>query len=365
MSQNESLLDVVVLLYKWKKHILGAAFIAAILTAGASLMMPNYYESHTLFYAASPDIFKPMPIGANPDEKDIYGQDTDLDRLFSIAKSNAVISYLQEKFNLYEHYEIKKDDKLAQHKLMLKLKKLYKTTKTKYEAIDLSVEDKDPAFSAEMANAARIRIDELAQQVTKETQKKQLDAYTRGLKEKEIQYAAIMDSLNKSIKKYGIFSTDSQGESYGTAMVEVQGTFLDASAKLEFLRKTGAPRDSIAKVQAQKTGYERQLERLSKDMDKFNAGFPIVKNLERATRDFSLQMNVDKDRLASLKAVYDSKISAIHVVEQATTPVYKSRPKRSILVLGVAFLTGILMCLWVIIKDQYNKNNWREQFKNA
>jgi len=365
MSQNESLLDVVVLLYKWKKHILGAAFIAALLTALASLMMPNFYESHTIFYAASPDIFKPMPIGANPDEKDIYGLDTDLDRLFSLAKSNAVVSFLQEKFNLYEHYEIKKDDKLAEHKLMLKLKKLYKTTKTKYDAIDLSVEDKDPAFSAEMANAARIRIDELAQQVTKETQKKQLEAYAKGLAEKEQQYAILMDSLNKSIAKYGIFSTDSQGESYGTAIVEAQGKHLEAIAKLEYLNKVSAPQDSLAKVRAQKIGYERQLDRLNKDMSKFNAGFPIVKNLERATRDFSLQMNVDKDRYASLKAVYDSKISAIHVVEQASVPVYKSRPKRSILVIGVAFLTGVLMSLWVLIKDQYDKNNWREQFKNA
>ena len=55
-NQNESLFDLVVLLYKWRKHILGASFLAAVIAAGISLALPNYYEASTQFYAASPDL---------------------------------------------------------------------------------------------------------------------------------------------------------------------------------------------------------------------------------------------------------------------------------------------------------------------
>lgn len=365
MSQNESLLDVVVLLYKWKKHILGAAFIVAVITALASLTMPNYYKAHTLFYAANPDLASPMPIGENPDKKFIYGTDSDLDRLFSIAKSNGLTSHLTEKFNLYEHYEINPDDPLARHKLSLKLQKLYNTTKTKYDAIDLSVEDKDPEFAALMANAAREKVNDLAQGIIKQSFEKQIKTFETGLKDKRKKYAMLIDSMNRSREKYGIFSSESQGESYSATLIDVEGAYLKASAALAMMEKSsGFPRDTIIKTRAKKAGLETQFNKLKKDIANFNKGYPIVKDLERITKDQNTQMNIDETRLASLKTSFNSDITAIHVIEEAEIPPYKSRPKRSYLVVGAAFLTTILLSLWVIIRDQYIKQGWGAAFKD-
>ena len=365
MSQNENLLDVVALLYKWKKRILGAAFVAAVIAAICSLMLPNYYQAHTLFYAASPDLAAPMPVGVSNEKKYIYGDDTDLDRLFSIAQSNALKTFLLEKFDLYTHYDINKEDPLAKHKLSLKLQKLYTTTKTKYDAIDLAVEDKDPEFAANMANAACEKINQLSQSIVKESYNKQIKAYKNALDHKSKIYNSLIDSLNNTSEKYGIFSTDSQGESYGSMLIEVEGALLNATSTLSLIENSrSVTRDSIRKVQAQKSGLESQLTKLKKDINNFNVGFPIVKNLERLTRDQSGQLNLDRTRLASLENAYDSEITALHIIERAETPPYKSRPRRSILVLMTAIITTILMSLWVIIRDQSVRQNWVGTIKN-
>ncbi len=365
MNQDENLLDVIALLYKWKKHILGASFIAAVLTAGASLLMPNYYEAHTLFYAANPDLAAPTPIGNTTNKTYVFGNDNDLDRLFSISKSQAVKEHLTAKFNLYEHYGIDPNGELAQHKLGLKLAKLYNTTKTKHDAIDLSVEDLEPELSAAMANEARMKIDELAQQLIKESQRKQIATLESSVKSSEGKYNLLIDSLNRIRNKYGIFSSDAQGEAYGSSLVEVEGNYQKATGKLNFLKSVNAPQDSIAKISAIKNGLQSQLSKLKENIQSYNKGYPIVKNLERVTRDMSAQLQLTKSRLTALNATYSAKIAAIHVVEEASKPVYKSRPKRSILVLGAALLTFVLMSFWVLLRQQFSKKQWQEALDNV
>lgn len=365
MDQNENLIDVIALLYKWKKHILGASFLAAIFTAAASLTMPNFYQAHTLFYSANPDLAAPTPIGQSTGKTFVFGSDNDLDRLFSISKSSAVKDHLTKKFNLYKHYDIDSTGELAKHKLNLKLNKLYETTKTKYDAIDLSIEDTDPVLSAAMANEARNKIDALAQKLIKDSQGKQIASLEAGIEANEIKYSSLLDSLNKIRAQFNIFSTEAQGESYGSNLVKVEGAYLKASGSLSYLKNTSAPADTVAKIAALKRGLEQQLDKLKSDVQSYNKGYPVVKNLERVTRDVSGQMQLKKSRLAALQATYDAKITAIHVVEEASTPVYKSRPKRSILTIGASFLTFVLMSFWVLIREQFRKNNWKEAFDNA
>ncbi len=356
MSQNENLLDVISLLYRWKKYILGAGFIAAVITAGASLTLDNYYKASTLFYAASPDLSDPVPIVPSTQRKYIYGSGEDLDRLFSISKSNALKNFIRDKFKLFEHYNIKETDPLAQHKLNIKLSSLFTTEKTKYDALRLSVEDKDPEFAAAVANVARDKINELAQNVIKASFEKRLVAYESVQSEKESEYNQLVDSLQQVKSKYDIFSSDTQGEAYGSSMVKAEGELLKAEGVLSILRNTpGVEPDSIAKIKANISGYKKQLEKLKKDVSKFNSGHPIVKNLERATRDIGTQMTVSRAQIAALRSAYEADFTAIHIIEHAETPPYKSRPKRSIIVIMVAAMTCLLMCLWVLIRDQISR----------
>lgn len=365
MSQDDHLLDLLAVLYKWKWKILVTSFIAAVIAAIASLLLPNYYEAHTLFYAASPDLAQPSAVGQSQTKQHVYGNEGDLDRLFSLANSTKILDYLTEKFNLYEHYEIDKEDDKARHKLNLKFEKLYKTKKTKFDAIDLSVEDKDPVLAAQMANEARHKMESLAQTLVKQSQKKLLDATYNSVQSKSIEYAILADSLSRIGEKYGIYSSEYLAEFYGSELAAIEGKYLKSAGELEFLKSSSLPQDTIAKVEATTMGLKRQLDKLKDDVSNFNKGYPAYKSLERRIRDFGNVMNLDKEKMAQMKATYEAPVTVIHLIESAETPVYKSRPRRSVLVVGVGALTFILMSLWTVIKHQMHKNNWREYFKNA
>lgn len=365
-DQNESLLDIVALLYKWKKSILATSLIAAIITAGISLLLPNYYEASTQFYAASPDLAQPSPLGNLPDNKDIFGNDHDIDRLFTIANSNQIQNFLIDEFDLYNHYKIDSSKAKAKYKLLLKLNKLYETSKTKYDAIRLSVEDVDPKLATDMANAARNKIDELAQTLTKSSQSKLIESYKASIMAKQKKYDTISDSLLFTRKKYNIFNTQSQGEAFGTNMVNLEGNIQNYNARIKFLKgKPDVTLDSIYIMEAKLSGFKEEYRKLKENINEYNAGYPSILKYERELKDFGDQLNLDIERLKQLEATYNAKINSIHIVELAEKPVIKSRPKRSLIVIGVAILTFVLMSLWVIVMDQFKKQNWRSKFTNG
>jgi len=360
MNQNESLLDILAVVYKKRKKILGTTFIAAVVVALLSLLLPNFYNASTLFYAASPDMAQPL----NSNEKQyIYGSAEDLDRLFSIAQSNEIYSFLIDSFNLYEHYEIDTSDSKARHKILQKLNKLYKTTKTKYDAINLAVEDKDPMLAMNMANASRNKINLIAQNLLKRSQEGVISSLNNSIETKEGQYKKLTDSLFKVRKQFNIFNTASQGEAFGTSMVTIEGKVQNLNAQVLHLKEINGPIDSIKVLQAKLSGARKQLQSINKGIRDYNGGYPIVTNLERERKEFGNQLMYDRERLSKMMAVYNSEISAIHLIQRAELPVYKSRPKRSFLVIGAALLVFFLMSMAALVVDQLNKNNWRELIK--
>ena len=143
MENNENLLGVISTLLRWRKPIIRICLIAGIGTAIIALFLPNYYQSTTTFYAASPDLGKPEAVGEIERDREIYGEDTDNDRLLTIAQSNEIAGYLIEKFKLYDHYDIDRTNRKSKDKVRKKFRGLYNVEKTKYEAIEISVEDKD------------------------------------------------------------------------------------------------------------------------------------------------------------------------------------------------------------------------------
>lgn len=365
-EQNDNLIDIFVLLYKRRRTLVISCLLAGIVTAGASLLLPNYYQASTQFYAASPDLALPDPIGNVPDQKRIYGNDYDVDRLISLSKSNVVRNYLIDSFDLFTHYEIDPDKPKGKYKLMLKLDKLYNTTKTKYDAINLAVEDKSPDKATDMANAAREKINELAQEMIKESQAKLIERYRDNVNAKQKQYNAISDSLKITREEYKIFNTQSQGEAFGSTMVDLEGGIQNYNARLKVLKSSSAvPKDSIVITEAKLAGLRKQYEKLSKDIDSYNKGYTDILKYERMLKDFGDQLNLDKERLKQLESAYNSKVSAIHIVERAETPVHKSRPKRSIIVLGAVFLTFILMSLWLVLQEQFQKMGLKEKLANG
>jgi capsular polysaccharide biosynthesis protein len=170
--QDYSLVSVVKTVHTWRKPLLAITLAVAILTVIVSLFLPNYYKSTTVFYAASQDLFKPQKVfGYSQAEMYYYGGSEDIQRAITASTSFPVVDHLISEFNLYEHYGIKATSPKATFKVRERLMEHYQVVRTKYDALELSVEDRDPEIAARMANSARQKLNNVLSGIIKSSQR--------------------------------------------------------------------------------------------------------------------------------------------------------------------------------------------------
>ncbi|MEZ4909609.1 MAG: hypothetical protein R2774_01980 [Saprospiraceae bacterium] len=353
-DQNYSLNDLIMQIYASRKILLKIIALIFFVSVIGSLLLPNYYKAETMFYAASPDLAKPVPLGGDEKDVRIYGDDNDLDRLFTIANSNDVLFYLIDTFDLYTHYDINKNDQKSKFKVKERLLKNYNTIKTKYGALHLMVEDKDPILASKMANAARERISLMAQSIVKTSQNNLIQSYESNIIIKQAQRDSIAVRLSKLKENSGLYEGWGQSSEYTKILTQSTGDLEEAKGKAEFYSKLKNYRDSVYKYQAEEIGAKNKLEKAKGELNKFVPLLAEVRQLEQELSHIHEQLSLDKERLKQLHASYSSPFTALHIVEVADVPVQKSRPKRSIIVFLSLFI-GTVMSIFGLFLIQNMK----------
>ncbi|MEM9921430.1 MAG: hypothetical protein AAF990_25235 [Bacteroidota bacterium] len=361
MENKDNLLSVLQTLFKWKKQIIGLCVITLIGTVVVSLFLSNYYESTTLFYAANPDLAKPPSVGSEIKDRNYYGQTGDIDRVLAIAQSDEIAAYLIDKFNLYEHYGVDTSHVKAPFFVRKKFYNAYTVTKTKYDAIELKVEDKDPRIAADMVNAARDKVEDIARSLAKQSQAEQIRDYESRISDKERELSILSDSLERVRTKYKIYNSYSQSEILSELYENAETNLANANARLEALKSfRSIPRDSVLILESKVKGFENQISTLNNRLDTFNIGMGKVRLLVEIYNNASRQIGVDKERYKQIKGTYNSNFVVIFLLEKGRVSVIKSRPKRSLIVIGAVFIAFIVGIMGVLLFDTYKGVNWRE-----
>ena len=366
MAPGENLLDVLrTLLQRWK-FITFLTLGVGILTALISLLLPNYYQSTTIFYASSVDQAKPGQIfGTSTRDTEFYGDDRDNDRLLTIAESNDLKDYLIQTFDLYQHYDIDSTLDRAAHKVRLRLNKLYNVNKTKRDAIELSVEDTDKELATRMVNAARERINFLAVKVIKTQLNNLRTGLTANINEKNQALMILGDSLRSVRSRYGVYNTETQGDVIATQLLSAEALRARTEARLAALQRVAStPRDTLRRLRANLEGYRTEVAMLKERSDLYNQGLPRVVVLERRQREMSTKLGEENVNLNQLRTVYDGDISAINLIEAGSIPLIKSRPKRSLWVLSAMLITLIFSTVGILLFESYREVDWQLPLRN-
>jgi tyrosine-protein kinase Etk/Wzc len=356
MKNNDNLLGVIETILKWKKPILRVILIATLGTAAiAFLFLPNYYKSTTTFYVASPDLFKPEQVfGTSNKDMDYYGSENDVDRVLTIAQSGELSDFLIKKFDLYKRYEIDTSKEDAPYKVREQLDKLLEIKKTKLNAVELSIEDRDKKITADMANTAREKIDEIAQRLIRETQLKLIQAYESSFIEKEKTLLGMGDTLARLRQNYGVIDPDKQTEAVTKSVVDAEANYYRSKAKWESLKANpSVSADTLAQLEGNVKGYEEELKRGNEMLKRYNSGFNSVSALKEYYEKERDQISKDKQRFLQLRIAYGTKISALVLIESGRVPIVKSRPKRSIIIFSAALISLIFSVLGVILLENY------------
>lgn len=168
MSHRDNLLGLIGTIYRWRKTLRNATALALAGSTAFALWLPNYYQSTTVFYPASPEVSKPELIfGSSAKMIEYFGTDKDLDRILEVATSDEVTDYLVSKFGLYRHYDVDSASSEGLFWVRENFRSHYAVQKNKNDAIELSIEDTDPQLAANMANAAREKINEISRRLVK------------------------------------------------------------------------------------------------------------------------------------------------------------------------------------------------------
>lgn len=361
MENNDNLIGVLVTLFRYKRQIMWATLATAIGTALISfLFLDNYYKSTTTFYPLSSDVFKPEQMfGSSQKDMDYYGGEEDVDRLLTIAQSGELYDFLISKYDLYRHYKIDTTKEQAPFKVREALEGLYNVKKTKFNAIEISVEDKDRRLAAEMTNAARNKVDEIAQRLVREIQANLIRAYETSFAEKDKTLRGIGDTLMRMRDSYGVIDPETQTEAVTKVTVEAQGNYIRSKAKLDMLRNNpSVSKDTLALLEATLKSYEEESKNNALMMKKYNEGYNGVSQMKQMYEQERNQIGRDQQRYSQLKTAYQTQIQALKLVETGAIPVMKSRPKRSILVLSATLIAFVLSVIGALLIDNYRNVDW-------
>ncbi|HRD07748.1 MAG: GNVR domain-containing protein [Saprospiraceae bacterium] len=349
MTNDYSLLSILNVLMSWKKTIILTVVAVGLISAVFSLMQPNYYKAETVFYPASPTLADPTQLGYNNAPMYVYGGSDDLDRLFSIVTSERMITYLIRKFDLYKHYDQDSTTREGQFKMKELFKGNYKAIKSKYGALILSVEDKNPELAADIANEARTRTEAIAQQFVKNTQLKSLESYRKNVEEQLKIMAILEDSIRLLKSKHNLIEANYQQRVFSDELIQAIASKSEAASRAQYFSKYESKKDSTIKYKAFESGYASKIVVLQSKIAEFNNHISHLLAVEQAYSRASDQSSIVREKERLLKTAYDSPFTAIHLVDEAIVPEHKSRPKRSLIILlsmlisFVASVTGVLM----------------------
>ena len=372
MKQEFNLVGVLKTLFTWRKPILYVTGAVAVLSVIFSLLAPVYFQGKTVFYAASQDLFKPEKVfGGSTSDMLYYGSDDDIDRILTLAFSSDVIHFLVDSFNLYEHYEIDPDRSRAEYEVELHFLGLYDVLQTKFDALELTYEDQDPELAAAVANAARERINALAQKIIKESQASLISSFSQAILIKEKALDKLTDSLAYYRQKYRIYSPEDQTELLSTRLTKVETSLIGLRAKIDALERTryrsSRLNDSLNLLRANLQAFEQEQKVLNSDtsqsafnLKRFNQAKGVIEILDEEYSRANSQLSSDRERLKFYQAGYALEVPAVHIIEEAEVPVVKHRPKRSILVMASTLAAFVFSVIGVLLFVAYKEFDWKE-----
>lgn len=354
-----SLLNVFQELYKWKKHIILSTLAIGLLTAIVTMFMPNYYKATSTFYPASPSLANPNALGYDENAKYVYGGGEDLDRLFSILISEKVMNHLISKFDLYKSYDIDSSSSKGKHMMMMQFKENYKCIRTKYEAIELSVEDKDPLVAANITNEAREYTNLLIQKLIKESQFKGIESLEKNILLQEAKVSALADSIQDVKSNSKMIDPYFQSETFSIEVIKAESNLADAKAKADYYNKFESKKDSTIKYRAIAIGLESKVAQLRTRLNTFYEVGPWLKKKEVEYSRAADQLSIEKEKLSQMLSSYNNAFTGLHIIDTAIPPYNKSRPKRMLIVLGAMFLTAITAILGILMLNSFKKQEFK------
>jgi len=363
-----NILDMLLILAKGKTLIITWTLVCGILatiiafivpetfTATARILPPQQSSANSAFLN---QLSNAVLGGSSPDKSAVA------DVYIGVLKSRTIADKMIERFKLQERYDI---DTMVKTREKLEKKTTIEVPKTSV-LIEISVEDEEPQFAADMANAY---VEYLSEQnsrlgVTESSQRRVF--FEQKLEEERQKLTDRESELQQFQEKKGAFQVSNQMEAVIQALTDMTAKETALEMELQRLR-AGATKENPEVVKK-----EAELKELSKKIRDFRvknaANDPldpllstsvmpeVLREYTRKARDLRYQESLydavaKQYESARLDEAKDAPV--IQIVDTAIAPDRKSAPKRIIYLLAGVFFGGCVSVVIVFLRHTEESN---------
>lgn len=311
-------------LNRHKKALIITFLASAIVAAGISLLLPNYYKSEvTLLPSDTNSISKGVLSQMDNVDPFNFGTASDCEYILDIITSGRIIGAACNKFNLAEHYGIKAQGNELEEKLGRKLYNNIKVKRTENLGVRLTVWDTDPEYAANIANFIVREVSVVRNAMKKEKADSIVNAIDRSRKMILADIDLLSDSLSKLSQENNLYFPDGASERFA---------------------------QELAKQVA--AGNNAAVARLEAKMKSIEVAGAKVANLRDQLINRRESLRMWTDQLEKAKVDRDAEIPTEFIIEYASPSFSKDKPKRSIIVAVTALACTFLALCVLVVRDR-------------
>jgi capsular polysaccharide biosynthesis protein len=209
---NQSTFHLLSFIYKWRKHLViitGAAIVFSAL--GSFLIKPQYKAVSSLFAIKSFSASKYLteePQGYAEDYMDI-GDEDDIEKLLQILNSSELQELVVQRFDLYRHWDISKDDPNKETWMNLMFQEMVAFKRTDMMSVKIEVFDFSPDTAAQIANAIAVYADTVKNRYTRRIALEALGIVKEEY-DKTLRYMKMLEDSMQKIRSKGILEYNLQ-----------------------------------------------------------------------------------------------------------------------------------------------------------
>lgn len=282
----------------------------------------------------------------------------------NLLKSDSVQRALATRFDLYKRYEVESYE--VMRKTLPKYARV--SSDKKSGVITLEVDDEDPKFAAELANAYAAEITKLLGRLAVSEAQQRRVFFDLQLKETKDNLIKAEQALRTVQEKSGMIVLDQQAEAIIKAVAELKTRIIEREVQLKVLRtSTTAENPDVLRMNSELAALRGELARMESSVPVGGKAasapggidIPIGKlpaaavDYVRAAREVKFQETMLATMLRQYEAAKLDEAKEGPVLQQvdvAQPPDRKSKPSRALIVLGAALAALILSSLFVVAR---------------
>lgn len=356
-----NLLDLLLVLAKRWRMIVGVPFVVAVITAIITLFMPNIYTAKTMIIP-SDDSSSGMgaalmsQLGGLVGLAGGLGGKSTADLYVTMLTSEALQDPIIDKLRLTDRFGVKyRADVYKRLSTMSKI-----SLGKKDGVITITVDDKDPKFAASIANMYVSELGKLASGLNMAQAGQNAGFYQKRIAETKADLDKAADALKQFQQKNKVIAPTDQAQATIASIAQLKGQLVVQEVQLAaLLRQFTDNNQEVKNARASIANLRGQISRLEGQGS--GGAIPGVGSVPalgeqylELMRNFKIQeavleMLTKQNELSLLNQTKD--MAPFQVLEKAKVPERKAKPKRALIVILVAVFTCFVMVLLAFLQE--------------